>query len=94
MTPLSPQASLICISTQLGFTAHEIQTCEERLHKTVEKGVISPNNIPRVTQCIGILLIFEAELACRMKEWEVIPKVIQVSFLPSFAIWTSLNHFH
>ncbi|KAI0248099.1 hypothetical protein BJV78DRAFT_1132012, partial [Lactifluus subvellereus] len=64
-------------SDKLEFTAHEIQTCEERLRKTVEKGVISSNNIPRVTQCLGILLIFEAELACRMKEWQVIPKVIQ-----------------
>ncbi|KAH9982110.1 hypothetical protein BGW80DRAFT_1247083 [Lactifluus volemus] len=64
-------------SDKLEFTAHEIQSCGERLRKTVEKGVISSSNIPRVTQCLGVLLIFETELACRMKEWQVIPKVIQ-----------------
>ncbi|KAI9460127.1 hypothetical protein BJY52DRAFT_1222744 [Lactarius psammicola] len=65
------------LSPQLEFTAHEIQNCEERLRKTIEEGVIGPNNTPRVVQCLSVLLIFEAELACRMKEWQVIPKVIQ-----------------
>lgn len=78
-SPYPSQASLICRSSQLEFTAREIQTCEERLRKIVEKGVISSNNIPRVTQCLSILFIFQAELACRMNEWQVIPKVIEVS---------------
>jgi hypothetical protein len=51
----------------------------------MDKGVISSNNVPRVTQSLSILLIFQAELACRMKEWQVIPKVIEVSisYVPS-----------
>ncbi|KAH9075682.1 hypothetical protein EDB83DRAFT_2218480 [Lactarius deliciosus] len=65
------------LSPQLEFTAHEIQDCEERLRKTLEKGVISSNNTPRVVQCLSVLLMFEAELACRMKEWQLIPKIIQ-----------------
>jgi len=64
-------------SDKFEFTARDIQTCEERLRKIVEKGVISSNNISRVTQSLSILLIFQAELACRMKEWQVIPKVIE-----------------
>ncbi|KAI9445576.1 hypothetical protein H4582DRAFT_2125818 [Lactarius indigo] len=64
-------------SDKLEFTAHEIQDCEERLRKILEKGVISSNNAPRVVQCLNVLLIFEAELACRMKEWQMIPKIIQ-----------------
>ncbi|KAH9177088.1 hypothetical protein EDB89DRAFT_1938043 [Lactarius sanguifluus] len=63
-------------SDKLEFTAHEIQDCEERLRKTLEKGVISSNNT-RVVQCLSVLLMFEAELACRMKEWQLIPKIIQ-----------------
>jgi len=46
-------------------------------------GVINlSNNILRVTQCLSTLFIFQAELACRMKEWQVIPKVIEVSKYP------------
>ncbi|KAI9509875.1 hypothetical protein F5148DRAFT_1282528 [Russula earlei] len=63
-------------SDKFEFTAREIQTCEERSRKIVEKGVISSNNIPRVTQCLSMLFIFQAELACRMKEWQVIPQII------------------
>ncbi|KAF8480818.1 hypothetical protein DFH94DRAFT_691907 [Russula ochroleuca] len=74
MRKLEPQ---MVNSEKLEFTAREIQTCEERLRKIVEKGVISSNNIPRVTQCLSILFIFQAELACRMNEWQVIPKVIE-----------------
>ncbi|KAN0121444.1 hypothetical protein V8E52_003340 [Russula decolorans] len=74
MRKLEPQ---MVNSDKLEFTARDIQTCEERLRKIVEKGVISSNNIPRVTQGLSILLIFQAELACRMKEWQVIPKVIE-----------------
>ncbi|KAH9005872.1 hypothetical protein EDB86DRAFT_2795550, partial [Lactarius hatsudake] len=61
----------------LEFTAHEIQDCEGRLRKTLEKGVINSNNTPRVIQCLSVLLMFEAELACRMKEWQLIPTIIQ-----------------
>lgn len=64
-------------SDKLEFTAHEIQNCEERLHKILEQGVISSSNSPRVDQCVSVLLIFEAELACRMREWQLIPKVVQ-----------------
>jgi len=64
-------------SDKLEFTAREIQACEERLYKIMEKGVISSNNIPRVTQCLRTVFIFQTELACRMKEWQVIPKVIE-----------------
>ncbi|KAI0307448.1 hypothetical protein B0F90DRAFT_1812932 [Multifurca ochricompacta] len=64
-------------SDTLEFTAHEIQNCEGRLRKIMEKGVISSNNIHRVLQCLNILLMFEAELACRTKEWQLILKVIQ-----------------
>ncbi|KAH9048810.1 hypothetical protein EDB84DRAFT_1434083 [Lactarius hengduanensis] len=73
-------------SDKLEFTAHEIQDCEERLRKTLEKGVISSNNT-RVVQCLSVLLMFEAELACRMKEWQLIPKIIQVCVPSSFAYW-------
>jgi hypothetical protein len=82
-------------ATQLEFTAHEIQNCEERLHKIVEKGVISSSNTPRVDQCVSVLLIFEAELACRMKEWQLIPKVIEVripSSLPPGASRTNSRY--
>ncbi|KAH9964596.1 hypothetical protein BC827DRAFT_1265857 [Russula dissimulans] len=64
-------------SDKLEFTAHEIQACEERLRRIMEKGVISSNNIPRVTRCLRTVFIFQTELACRMKEWQVIPKVIE-----------------
>jgi len=74
MRKLEPQ---MVDSDKFEFTARDVQTCEERLRKIVEKGVISSNNIPRVTQSLSILLIFQAELACRMKEWQVIPKVIE-----------------
>jgi len=75
-------------SDKLEFTAREIQACEERLYKIMEKGVISSNNIPRVTQCLRTVFIFQTELACRMKEWQVIPKVIEVSitYAPSVLI--------
>src|SRR6266702_2022916 len=86
--PLSPPGVInIVFATQLEFTAHENRNCEERLRKTVEKGVISSNNTPRVIQCLSVLLIFEAELACRMREWQVIPEVIQVCIPSSFAYW-------
>jgi len=74
MRKMEPQ---IVNSDKLEFTAHEIQSCEERLRKIVEKGVLSSNNIPRVSQCLSTLFIFQAELACRMKEWQVIPRVIE-----------------
>jgi hypothetical protein len=79
-SPLSPTGVInFGFATQLEFTAHEIRSCEERLRKIVEKGVLSSNSIPRVTQCLSTLFIFQAELACRMKEWQVIPKVVEVS---------------
>ncbi|KAI0271679.1 hypothetical protein BC834DRAFT_922404 [Gloeopeniophorella convolvens] len=73
---LTPIGSMVD-SDKLGFTAREIQNCEERLRKILEKGVIRADNIPRVLQCLGVLLMFEAELACRMREWQVIPMVVQ-----------------
>jgi hypothetical protein len=80
-------------SDKLEFTAHEIQNCEERLHKIVEKGVISSSNTPHVDQCVSVLLTFEAEVACRMKEWQLIPKVVQVRIPSSLACWGFSDQF-
>ena len=89
--PLSPLGVINVFATQLEFTARDIQTSEERLRKIVEKGVISSNNTPRVVQCLSVLLIFEAELAYRMREWQLIPKVIQVCIPSPFAYWGFSN---
>ena len=89
--PYPPPGVINVFATQLEFTAHEIQNCEERLRKIVEKGVISSNNTPRVVHCLSAMLIFEAELAYRMSKWQVIPKVIQVCIPSSFAHWGFSN---
>jgi hypothetical protein len=84
---LSPAGVDNVCATQLEFTAREIQNCEERLRKIVEKGVISskyPSRRP-VPQRLSVLLILEAELAYRVREWQVIPKLRNLVVRPGGA---------
>ncbi|KAI0063230.1 hypothetical protein BV25DRAFT_1899548 [Artomyces pyxidatus] len=58
-------------------TAQEIKACEDRLRNILDKAPLQPDNVTRVQHCLRVLIVFEAEVACRMKEWGALPQIIE-----------------
>ncbi|KAI0045733.1 hypothetical protein FA95DRAFT_1596662 [Auriscalpium vulgare] len=58
-------------------TGQEVRACEVRLRSVLDKAPLQPDNVTRVLHCLRVLMVFEAEVACRLQEWESLPQIIQ-----------------
>ncbi|KAI0318005.1 meiosis protein SPO22/ZIP4 like-domain-containing protein [Amylostereum chailletii] len=61
----------------LKSTSRAIYACERTIRNVLEKAALREDNAAVVLCCLRAVLVFEAEVAVRLKEWDQLPAIIE-----------------